>query len=238
MLAGMAEAQSLRASLAEHGLSPRRHGYGLLLLLILLSLGYQLGAPESDLTHWITIMLQGGTFLAALGISHGRTRMLRATTIAIAAFAIASALGLAASGGVDAAGARAVSVVLVLVTQAVILTGVIAHVRQEGRVTVQTMFGVLCIYLLIGALFAFTYGLIDNLSDTPFFAQIDHADTSDYLYFSFTTQTTTGFGDLTAGTDLGRSFAIIEELLGQIYMVTVVALIVGGLGASTRQRSA
>jgi uncharacterized membrane protein len=87
-------------------------------------------------------------------------------------------------------------------------------------------------------MFAYIYGLIDNLGSPSFFAQVDHANTSDYLYFSFTTQTTTGFGDLTAATDLGRSFTIIEELLGQIYMVTVVALIVGGLGASARQRSA
>jgi hypothetical protein len=183
-------------------------------------------------------VLQGGTFLAALGISQGRTRLLRVASVLIVAFTLAASLGLAVAGGVDTAGARAVSLVLVILTQAAILSGVVAHVREEGGVTVQTMFGVLCVYLLIGALFAFAYGFIDNLTSTPLFAQIDHADTSDYLYFSFTTQTTTGFGDLTAATDLGRSFAIIEELLGQIYMVTVVALIVGGLGASARQRSA
>ena len=238
MLASMAEAQSLRASLAEHGLSPRRHGYGLLLLMILISLAFQLAASESDATHAITILLQGGTFLAALWFSQARTRMLRMATLATIALTLAAAFGFAASGGVDDAGARAVSVALVVVTQAVILRGVIAHVREEGRITVQTMFGVLCIYLLIGPLFAFIYGLIGSLSDTPFFVQLKDASTSDYLYFSFTTQTTTGFGDLTAATDLGRSFVIIEELLGQIYMVTVVALIVGGLGASARQRSA
>jgi hypothetical protein len=234
----VADGRPLRDTLAEHGLTPRRHGYGLLLLLILFSLGFQLGASESDLTHSLTVVLQGGTFLAALWISHGSTRLLRVATVAIVAFTLATSLGIAASGGIDDAGARAVSLVLVILSQAAILSGVIAHVREEGGVTVQTMFGVLCVYLLIGALFAFTYGLIDGLSSTPFFAQVDHADTSDYLYFSFTTQTTTGFGDLTAATALGRSFAIIEELLGQIYMVTVVALIVGGLGASARQRSA
>jgi Ion channel len=234
----VADRPALRHTLAEHGLTPKRHGYGLLLLLILLSLGFQLGASESDLTHSITIALQGGTFLAALWISQGRTRALRVASAVVIALTVAAAVGLAASGGVDDAGARAVSLVLVVVTQGVILSGVVTHVREEGRITVQTMFGVLCIYLLIGPLFAFTYGLIDNLADSPFFAQIDHADTSDYLYFSFTTQTTTGFGDLTAATDLGRSFAIIEELLGQIYMVTVVALIVSGLGASARERRA
>ena len=51
------------------------------------------------------------------------------------------------------------------------------------------------------------------------------------LYFSFVTITTVGYGDFTAATDLGRSLAITEALIGQIYLVTVVAAIVGGLGA-------
>jgi Ion channel len=234
----VAELRRLRETLAEQGLSPRRHGYGLLLLLILFSLGFQLAATEGDLTHAITVLLQGGTFLAALWASQERTARLRGATALIVVVTLASALGLAASGGIDDAGAKAVSIVLVVLTQAAILHGVVQHFREEGRVTIQMMFGVLCVYLLLGALFAFTYGLIDDLQSVPFFAQIDHATTSDYLYFSFTTQTTTGYGDLTAAADLGRSFAIIEELLGQIYMVTVVALIVGNLRRPSRQPSA
>ncbi|HEX3262045.1 MAG TPA: potassium channel family protein [Solirubrobacterales bacterium] len=54
--------------------------------------------------------------------------------------------------------------------------------------------------------------------------------TKNFLYFSFVTITTVGYGDLTAGTSLGRSIAIAEALTGQIYLVTVVAAIVGVLG--------
>jgi uncharacterized membrane protein len=92
------------------------------------------------------------------------------------------------------------------------------------------MFGVLCVYLLIGSLFAFLYGIVNNLAAEPFFASAAHPDTSDFLYFSFATLTTVGYGDLAAATDLGRSLAIAEALIGQIYLVTVVAVIVGGLG--------
>ena len=48
------------------------------------------------------------------------------------------------------------------------------------------------------------------------------------------TLTTVGYGDLTAASHLGRSLAIAEALIGQIYLVTVVAGIVGGLGSSRR----
>ena len=53
------------------------------------------------------------------------------------------------------------------------------------------------------------------------------------VYFSFVTLTTVGYGDLTASNSVGRAFAVQEALFGQIYLVTVVALLVSNLG---RQR--
>jgi hypothetical protein len=210
-------------------MAPGQHGYGLLLALILASLTFQLASTEGDVTHVVTILLQGGTVLAALWTSLSRSRLLVLASIALAVVTVGSALAFAASGAVDAVGARIVSLVLVLLAPAAIVHGVIRHFREEGRGTVQTMFGVLCVYLLIGASFAFAYGVIDNLNDAAFFASGVDGTTSDYLYFSFATMTTVGYGDLTAASDLGRSLAITEALLGQIYMVTVVALIVGNL---------
>ncbi len=91
------------------------------------------------------------------------------------------------------------------------------------------MFGVLCIYLLLGMLFASAYGLVGDVQSDAFFASGIDPDISDYLYFSFATLTTVGYGDLSAATDLGRSVAITEALIGQIYLVTVVAVIAGSL---------
>ncbi len=102
--------------------------------------------------------------------------------------------------------------------------------RRAQRITVRTMFGVLCVYLLIGSTFAYAYGIINALEDGGFFAELQGGTQSEFLYFSFSTLTTTGFGDLTAAEDLGRSLAITEALFGQIYLVTLVALIVGNLG--------
>ena len=52
----------------------------------------------------------------------------------------------------------------------------------------------------------------------------------DFLYFSFVTMTTVGYGDLTAAGDLGRMLAVTEALIGQLYLVTVVALVIGNIG--------
>ena len=215
---------------------PKEHGYGVLLILIVASLVFQLAANESDATHVITILLLGGTFLAALWTSQARAGRLWVTSGIVVVLTVGSAIAFASSAAVDDTGARIVSLLMVSLAPIAIVHGLIRHFREEGRVTVQTMFGVLCIYLLLGSLFAFAYGILDAVGSAPFFAQIDSGGTSDYLYFSFSTLTTTGYGDLTAGTDLGRSFAITEQLLGQIYLVTVVAVIIGNLSRTGARR--
>jgi hypothetical protein len=218
---------------------PHEHGYGVLLALIVASLIFQLAASEGDATHVVTLLLLGGTFIAALWTTQARARPLWIGTAIVATMTVTAVTVFAVSGEVDDTGARIVGLLLVGFAPIAIVHGLIRHFRAEGRVTVQTMFGVLCIYLLIGSLFAFVYGVIDGLASTPLFGPDVEGTTSDYLYFSFSTLTTTGYGDLTAATDLGRSFAITEQLVGQIYLVTVVAVIVGNLsrGAAPRPRT-
>ena len=71
----------------------------------------------------------------------------------------------------------------------------------------------------------------------PFFSTGEPASVSECQYFSFTTLTTVGFGDLTARTDLGHTLSVFEALVGQIYLVTVVSLIVGNLGRARPRHS-
>lgn len=99
----------------------------------------------------------------------------------------------------------------------------------------MTILGALSIYLLIGTFFAALFRAVAAFSNEPFFVT-KAARTVDYLYFSFVTLTTTGYGDLTARTDLGRMLAVTEALLGQLYLVSVVALVVGNIGRERRAR--
>jgi hypothetical protein len=90
--------------------------------------------------------------------------------------------------------------------------------------------GVLSLYILIGMLFAFVYGAIDLLADEPLSAGHEAATVSECLYFSFITLTTVGYGDLSSSSDLGHTLSMFEARLGQIYLVTVVSVLVSNLG--------
>jgi hypothetical protein len=208
------------------------HRYGLVLLLILCSLVFQLAASDQDWARVVTIALQGATLVLALYASEARPLIERLATVVVAFAVLGSTGALIGFGELGSTAGRIVAVLLVALAPIAIVRGVVRGVRTEGAVTMHTMFGVLCVYLLIGMLFAYAYGLVGDAQSQPFFASGIDPDISDYLYFSFATMTTVGYGDLAAATDLGRSVAIAEALTGQIYLVTVVAVIVGGLSRS------
>lgn len=208
--------------------------YGILLVTILTSLIFQLAAPEADWARLVTILLQGVTLLMALVASRVHPWILRAATVAVCIAVVGSTAALIGFGQLGPTGARLLTALMVGLAPISVARGVLVDVKEHG-VTLHSMFGVLCIYLLLGMLFAFIYGIVGVASSDPFFAQHATAETTkNFLYFSFVTITTVGYGDLTAATNVGRSFAIAEALTGQIYMVTVVAAIVGGLGGSRR----
>jgi hypothetical protein len=98
----------------------------------------------------------------------------------------------------------------------------IVHHRQ---VTSETVLGALCVYVLIGLLYAFLYLAVSDFRDS-FFAQPGQHEQSEYLYFSFVTLTTLGFGDLSPAHGLPQALTVSEALLGNIFLVTLVARLV------------
>lgn len=102
---------------------------------------------------------------------------------------------------------------------------VVRRLTQHHQVTRATMFGAVCAYLLIPITYFYAFLTVNGYSSEPFFG-VDEPSQS-YMYFSLTTLATVGYGDLTAQSDLGRLLANSEALVGQIYLVCVVALLVG-----------
>ena len=94
---------------------------------------------------------------------------------------------------------------------------------------VRVVFGALAIYLLVGIAFGFLIGAVATAMHGSYFAQGTDGNQSHRLYYSFTTLTTTGYGDFTPALRGGRSFAVLEMLMGQLYLVTVISLLVANL---------
>lgn len=113
--------------------------------------------------------------------------------------------------------------VVLLVTATLPIT--LNRVLHHRRITHETVLGALCTYVLVGLLFAFLYLAVNELRGEPFFVQPGPHSQSEYLYFSFVSLTTLGFGDLARG-GAAAGAAVLEALLGQIFLVTLVARLV------------
>ena len=169
--------------------------------------------------------------VAAVVASRARHWVILLTVIAAVIGIVGAGAALFGSGQFGNSSAGIVALLYVGLTPVALVFGVIRQFRETQAVTLQTMFGVLCLYLLIGLIFGVAYATVNDLSSTSFFNPPGSYGRDDFLYFSYTTLTTVGYGDLVAATNLGRSLAITEALLGQLYLVSVVAVIISNLEA-------
>ncbi len=99
---------------------------------------------------------------------------------------------------------------------------VLVRVARQRVVTISTVFGALLAYALLGFAFASVYAAIDLATGDAIFAQ-GVVPQADYVYFSFVTLTTLGFGDLTPALDIIKRLVVVEALIGQIFLVVLVA---------------
>ena len=111
------------------------------------------------------------------------------------------------------------------------LTWVVAHaVYAPGRITFRRLQGAAVIYLNLATIFASAYGLIWELSPGAFVNLVtpagDPQEVATMLYFSLTTLTTTGYGDIVAVDPFARSLANLESVLGQFFLAITVTRLV------------
>lgn len=199
--------------------------YGFVLLLILCTFVFITAAPDAGWARAVLVLLQAVTLAVALWTS-GVTGRIDAIAALLVVLGVAGAAAQLATDSPNAAGLLGLfDVLLIAATGVVIALGV----RDQHGVNVQSVLGALCIYLLIGLLYTFAYGAVAALDSGPFFAQGTDGTPALRLYFSVVTMSTVGYGDYSAGSDLGRTLAASEALLGQVYLVTVVAVVVSRL---------
>ena len=210
---------------------PRR--YGLLLVATLLSLGVQGIAPPGPVQQIVVAALSGASLVLAFRAAQLPRAAVRAAA-GLAVLVLVVTVVKATAGGVGEGAVRLMNAALLVLGPPAVALGVIRDLRTSRQVRIQAVMGVLALYMLVGMLFGFVYGAVDLLGGDPFFANGETASVSHCLYFSFTTLTTVGYGDFVARSDLGHTLAVFEALIGQIYLVTVVSLIVSNLGRPTR----
>lgn len=168
----------------------------------------------------------GAMLLLALFASHARPRLIRGAAIAIGVSYLLVFFEALFDTDLFAGSTSAIYGLLIVISPAVIINRILRH----PEVTVSTILGAICAYLLIGLVFGFLYATIDRIDSRPFFASHPVVDQFDYFYFSFASLTTVGFGDFVSRGDLGRGLSVLEAALGQIFLVTLVARLVSLFG--------
>src|SRR5215208_524782 len=107
---------------------------------------------------------------------------------------------------------------------------IVRRLWRQAEISLLTVLGAVCIYVLLGLNFAFVFEAVGELVSQPFLASQETGTRSDYVYFSFITMETVGYGDPTAQGGLGRALAVTEGLFAQVYLVTAIAAVVTNLG--------
>lgn len=196
--------------------------------LALVDLDKSFGTAAGVAASVVTTVIVGGTLLLALRASGLARKWLRLADAMIGLVVVVIVLVIIADFVMDLPLAPAESgthPLSLLVLSALAPVVVVRRLLQHRRVTTGTLLGAISAFLLIPIAFCYAFIAIDTFQSTPFFGQVE--PTTSYMHFSLSTLTTVGYGDLVAITPLARLVADSEAVVGQVYLVTFVAMLVG-----------
>ncbi len=215
------------------------NAFGVVLVLVLAT--YVLGSltPFHGWTGALTTLVA-----ATAGVVGLAGAQVQPVVVRLGATAALAAVILAVISAIDddrhLLGASSFVVALLLL---IAVGAILRAVLGETEVGFRTILGAISVYATFGILFTFLFGALDRIQSTPFFGTGASVKGGDFIFFSFTTLTTTGYGDLVPAAQPGKMFAGMEMLIGQIFLVTLVAGLVslwrpGGFVSRRRSRAA
>jgi hypothetical protein len=196
--------------------------YGLVMLLIIVT--YLLSVSlRGDRAPSLVLAVQIATVWLALRTSKARSSVRRMADVVLVLAAGAAVAGLffpthTAGRGIVALTASFLYFLAPL--------SIVRHLVFRAEVDQETVLGAVAAYLFFGMFFAFAYRTIGILQPGPFFGANGEGTMSQDLFFSFITLTTTGYGNLVPARNPGQTFAVVEALVGQLFLVTAVAKVV------------
>jgi hypothetical protein len=206
---------------------PARYRYGAVFLLTLALLVFVILAPPADWSRAVALLLESTALVVAVATSRARSQLRRAQAAATAAVG-GLVVACVAAGLVPVWVAPALSGAFAVAIPLSLLRGLVRLVGHAGA-TLQAVAGALAVYLLIGLMFAWVIGFVVHVDGAPYFAGGTDATEGERVYYSLAVLTTTGFGDFTAAQPLGRALAVVEMLVGQLYLVTIIGVLIGSL---------
>jgi hypothetical protein len=206
--------------------------YGVVFLLVLTTLVFEVVTPDSAWVHGISIALLFAALTVVVATSRARGPVRRLRTGIVAGLALVFVVGIV-TGVFDTKVAFLVGTLVTASIPLALVGGLVRLIREEG-VTLQAVAGALAIYLLVGLLFASVIAFVSVVESGSYFVQTTDATNAVRVYYSFTVLTTTGFGDYTAAKPVGHALAVLEMLTGQLYLVTVVGVLIGNFAGRRR----
>jgi ion channel len=208
-----------------HAIRDRRYRYGVVFLLLLALALFEVLAPSADWARAIDVALASAALTVAVATSRDRRRVRRVRALLVSGVGLLVVVGIA-TGLLGPAVTFLVVTALVALIPVALINGLLRLIRQAG-VTIQVVSGAIALYLVVGLLFASIIGFAATIESGAYFSQGKNVTNGERVYYSFTVLTTTGFGDYTAAQPFGHTLAVLEMLSGQLYLVTVIGVVVG-----------
>jgi Ion channel len=208
--------------------------YGLVLLLVVVTYVVSVSFTEAQAAS-IVLVVQLATVWLTLRTSRARPVVRRVADIVLGLAAVV-AVGsfFVHQRGAELGGIFAVCCLLYLIAPFAILR----HLILRRGIDIESLLGAVAAYLLVGMFFAFAYQAAGELGNVPFFGSAGHGSLSEDLFFSFVTLTTVGYGNLVPAANPGQTMAVVEAVLGQLFLVVAVGKVISGLQPRNGNRSA
>lgn len=176
--------------------------------------------------HWIGAVEVGLFTVAGLLALRNSPAQRRAGRLAGSAALVLSVVLIAISASIPTDTGLGLTSIWTTVLLLITVLVVVRQILLMPSVTLQSIFGAVSAYLIIGMMYAAIYAAIYYLNGRSFFAGHEAGDWPTFQYFSFSTLTTLGYGDFVTIEPSGRAIAMIEAITGQIFLATLVARLV------------
>jgi hypothetical protein len=202
---------------------PETPHFGALLTAIVVLYIVIIAFGESAVSAPVRVFVFGAALVLAARLAGPRRWIRAALTAAVAAVVVSTVALAAGSTRLDTALTSAATLLLVCAT----IGATVRSVARSRRVDIQAVAGALATYLLLALLFSSLHQMVAAILGGPYLSGVTRVDdASAFLYFSVNTLTTVGYGDIVPASNAARAVVVGEALVGQLYLVSVVAAVV------------